>query len=238
MIDTILFDLDGTLLKCSQEAFVRVYFSEIKKVFVDLGMDGDLAITAVWAGTKAMLTNDGTELNSVKFWRMFAECLQLSDTDIVDIEAVCDRFYTNDFNKLKELMEPTDIPGRLINELNRKGYKLVLATNPVFPECAVHSRLFWIGLKPEDFAHITHYANSSFCKPNLGYYQEIFNTIKKSPEQCLMIGNNPVEDMIVGKLGTDTYLVTDFLENETDLDISAFRFGSLSDLEEYLLKQK
>ena len=234
MIDTILFDLDGTLLKCSQEAFIRTYFIEIRKVFLNLKLDGDSAISALWAGTKAMLTNDGTELNSTKFWRVFAENSQLSNEDIANIEAECDRFYANDFNKLKTLIEPTDIPKRIISNLHQKGYNLVLATNPLFPECAVHPRLFWLGLNPEDFIHITHYANSSYCKPHLGYYHEIFNTINKAPGQCMMIGNNPAEDMVVGQLGTDTYLVTDYLENETGLDISPFRSGSLSDLELYL----
>jgi len=235
MINTILFDLDGTLIRCSQETFIKKYFAEIGKVFANIGMDGDAAVSAVWAGTKAMLTNDGTESNAKKFWQVFARCLHLSEADIVDIEAVCDKFYANDFNKLKELMEPTDIPQRLIKEMQRKGYELVLATNPVFPECAIESRLNWIGLKPNDFIHITHYKNSSFCKPNLGYYREIFDIIKKTPKQCMMIGNNPVEDMVTGKLGCELYLVTDCLENEADIDISTFRHGSLEELESYLI---
>jgi len=235
MIDTILFDLDGTLIKCSQEVFIKKYFTEIWKVFVNLGMDGDVAVSAVWAGTKAMLTNDGTETNAKKFWQVFAECLKLSEADVIDIEAVCDKFYAGDFNKLKELMEPTDIPLRLIKEMQHRGYKLVLATNPVFPEIAIHSRLEWLGLEPDEFIHITHYKNSSFCKPNLGYYREIFEIIKKTPEQCMMIGNNPVEDMVAGKLGCEVYLVTDCLENEADIDISTYRHGSLEELEKFLM---
>ena len=50
-----------------------------------------------------------------------------------------------------------------------------------------------------------------------------------------MAGNNPVEDMCAGALGAEIYLVTDFLENETCSDITAFRQGSLEDLEEYLM---
>jgi FMN phosphatase YigB (HAD superfamily) len=52
MKNTILFDLDGTLLRCSQAAFVEVYFKEIQKAFEGIGMDGSLSIKATWAGTK------------------------------------------------------------------------------------------------------------------------------------------------------------------------------------------
>ena len=49
-----------------------------------------------------------------------------------------------------------------------------------------------------------------------------------------MVGNNTREDMCVGELGTETYLVTDYLENEQNTDISRFRHGSLAELEAYL----
>jgi FMN phosphatase YigB (HAD superfamily) len=93
-------------------------------------------------------------------------------------------------------------------------------------------------LKDSDFAHVTHYSNSTFCKPNLGYYREILAKIGKTPEQCLMAGNNPAEDMCAAELGVAVYLVTDFLENEVNIDISAYQSGSLEQLEEYLMAFK
>ena len=50
-----------------------------------------------------------------------------------------------------------------------------------------------------------------------------------------MVGNNPAEDMCAGELGTQTYLVIDFIENEAGLDIATFRQGTLEELEAYLL---
>jgi FMN phosphatase YigB (HAD superfamily) len=117
----------------------------------------------------------------------------------------------------------------------KKGYCVVLATNPLFPPCAVDSRLKWIDLSAQDFRLVTHYRNSSFCKPNLAYYREIFSNIGKTPQQCIMVGNNPVEDMCVGELGTETFLVTDFMENEAGVDITPFRRGSIEELEEFLM---
>ena len=113
-------------------------------------------------------------------------------------------------------------------ELNTTGYDLILATNPLFPAEGVHTRLSWIGLSPEDFSLITTYDNSTFCKPFPGYYQEILQKTGKTPAQCRMVGNNPLDDMSAAKLGLDVYLVTDYIENEKGLPIDGFPQGSLA----------
>ena len=235
MIDTILFDLDGTLLQFSQEDFINDYFARLGKVFIRMGMDAEASKKAVWVGTKAMALNDGSMLNSKRFWAGFAECLGLTAEKNKEVEAACDKFYTTEFDGVKSVLRPSGISTRLVRELSDRGFTVVLATNPLFPACAVTTRLNWIDLKPDDFRHITHYSNSTYCKPNPGYFNEILAEIKKAPEQCLMAGNHPVEDMGAGKLGMETFLVTDCLENEANVDISSFRRGTLAELEEHLL---
>jgi FMN phosphatase YigB (HAD superfamily) len=230
-----MFDLDGTLLRISQSAFVNAYFAELSKVFVRMGMEPEASKKAVWAGTKAMIMNDGSKLNANKFWDMFSKTLNLSAEQRATVETACDRFYINEFDNVKEYVEPTSIPKRLVPALADRGYTIVLATNPLFPACAIETRLKWIGLRMEDFHLVTHYSNSTFCKPNLGYYKEIFSKIGKEPHECLMIGNNPAEDMCVSELGAKVYLVPDFLENEAGLEVSMFSSGSLEQIEDYLM---
>ena len=235
MIDSILFDLDGTLLHFSQAAFLNVYFAELSKVFIKFDLDVELSTKAVWAGTKAMVLNDGSQPNAGRFWASFAEIMGLADDKRKAVEAACDAFYANEFDSVRSVMIPNDISKRLVRALPAKGYSVVLATNPLFPDCAVTTRLGWIGLEPQDFLLITNYSNSTYCKPNPWYFREVFTKIGKSPEQCIMAGNNPVEDMIAGTLGAETFLVTDCLENESGTDVSAFRQGKLAELEAYLM---
>ena len=235
MIDTILFDLDGTLLWFTQEAFVSAYFSELKKVFVRIGLDAEKSANAVWAGTKAMVLGDGAELNKERFWLAFSEFLDLDDERLSIAETECDRFYVNEFDVVKSVVSPNGISKRMVRALASKGYDVVLATNPLFPQCAVGTRLAWAGLRLDDFCLVTHYANSTYCKPNLGYYKEIFSKLGKTPRQCLMAGNNPQEDMGVCALGAQVYLVTDYLENSAGIDIANYRQGTLADLEAYLM---
>ena len=234
MLDTIMLDLDGTLLQFSQEAFIEVYFTELKKVFVNLGLETGAAVNALWAGTMSMMKNDGAMRNSQRFWRTFSEHTGITGDRLKTIEAACDGFYSNEFNVVKSVLRPCDIPRRLVRAMISRGFGVVLATNPLFPLCAVESRLGWIGLDTSDFLLVTHYDNSTFCKPDPRYYNEIYLKINKSPEQCLMAGNNPVEDMHAGKTGAETYLVTDFLENESGEDVTAYNRGTLAELETYL----
>jgi len=234
MINTILFDLDGTLLQFAQQEFIDTYFAELTKVFVRLEMDAKLCIEAVWAGTKAMVLNDGTMLNIERFWNAFSKRVGIEGEKLKNVEAACDKFYSNEFNAAKAVMVPNDISKRLVRTMASKGYTVVLATNPLFPECAVESRLGWIDLEIQDFQLITHYANSTFCKPNPGYFMEVMNKVDKEPQQCIMVGNSPAEDMCAGTLGVETFLVTDFMENETGEDISMLRQGTLAQLEAYL----
>jgi len=234
MTDTIMFDLDGTLLQFSQEEFIGAYFAELSKVFHKLGMDPKASIEAVWVGTKAMMKGGGDELNTQRFWQGFAQHLGLNAERRNVVEAACDSFYQNEFNAVKSVLRPNDTAKRLVRKMASKGYGLVLATNPLFPLCAVESRLGWAGLESRDFRLVTHYANSKFCKPNPGYYREIFTRINKTPDCCLMVGNNPAEDMSVGVLGAQTYLVTDCLENEAGEDITQYRRGTLKEMEIYL----
>ena len=233
-VDTIMFDLDGTLLQFSQEAFVDAYFGELRKVFSRMGMDAGASIKAVWAGTKAMARNDGSVTNAERFWTEFATHMGLSDEQRLTVEAACDKFYVTEFDNVKSVMAPNEVSKRLVRALQAKGYCVVLATNPWFPECAVTTRLNWIGLVPGDFRLITHYKNSTYCKPNPEYFREVYEKIGKRPGQCLMAGNHPVEDMSAGESGAETFLVTDWLENETGVDVTAFRRGSLLELEAFL----
>lgn len=238
MINAILFDLDGTLVHYSQD-FIAAYFTKLKKVFERLRLDAELAIKGVWAGSKAMLLNSGERLNSECFWAEVSRVMGLSHEQLKSVEAACDAFYaSSEFDSVKSIMNNADmeLPRRLVRGLTARGFTLVLATNPLFPECAIATRLGWVGLSLSDFQLVTHYNNSTYCKPNLGYYREILNKIGKEPRQCLMAGNSPLEDMCAGELGAETFLVNECIDNESGIDISGFRSGTLADLEAYFLK--
>ncbi len=220
---TVLFDLDGTLLPIDLETFINAYVKELTKVCAPkLGRDGKTMVAALWECTGHMQSNDGSMPNRERFWLHFAKAL---DVDRELAERITDEFYSNEFSVVRPLLRKTDLPARWIKTLKDKGYSLVLATNPLFPPAAIRARLEWIDIAQESFQLMTGYDNSSYCKPNLDYYREILEKIGEKPQECMMVGNNMREDMCAAELGMDTYLITDFLENPNDEDISAHKNG-------------
>ena len=199
MINTILFDLDGTLLPMDNEVFTKGYFKGLVMKLAPLGYDPKTLVDCVWRGTAAMVKNDGTRPNAERFWETFAAL----NPDVWDPahEALTDSFYSNEFHAAKQFTGENPLAKGLIDALKADGYEVVLATNPLFPSVATEKRISWAGLDASDFELYTTYENSRFCKPNLEYYKEILNKINLSPEDVLMVGNDVSEDMIVKNMG-------------------------------------
>ena len=62
-IQTVLFDLDGTLLPMDQNVFVKSYLGRIARAMAVHGYDPDKLVKAIWSGTDAMVRNDGSPLS-------------------------------------------------------------------------------------------------------------------------------------------------------------------------------
>jgi FMN phosphatase YigB (HAD superfamily) len=110
------------------------------------------------------------------------------------------------------------------------GYEVALATNPIFPSIATRKRISWTGLDYNDFKLVTTYENSSFCKPNLKYYEEILSKLGYQANECLMVGNDVAEDMIASKLGMKVFLLPKCLINKNNEDINKYPHGDFNDL--------
>lgn len=232
-MNTVIFDLDGTLLPMVQENFLDMYFKSLAMKMTPYGLDAKKLIQAVWAGTKSMIENDGTMSNEERFWSTFTG---IQGEEMRRLEPVFEEFYQNEFHNARSATSTNPLALQCVKLLKDKGYTLVLATNPVFPRIATLNRIKWAGLCEEDFEWITTYENSSYCKPNLKYYQEILEQIGKNPEECIMIGNDVREDMCVANIGMDTYLLSDCLINSEDVDLKDYRQGCFADLLEYIKK--
>lgn len=231
MTKAILFDLDGTLLPMDQEVFVRDYLGRMTAFLAPHGYDPQSLIKAVWAGTGAMVKNDGKALNEDVFWYVFNSIL---GRDAKQDLALFEEFYRTEFQKAKDSCGFNPAAVEAIRQIKDMGYRLILATNPLFPAIATHSRIRWAGLNPEDFELITTYENSRFCKPNPDYYREILGKIALDGSQCLIVGNDVGEDMIAGTLGMKTFLLTDCLINKTAEDITQYPNGSFPELLHYI----
>lgn len=209
MYEAILFDLDGTLLPMDNDNFMKSYFYHLHKVVEPYGYTMDDFVKAMWSGVEAMARNKTERLNSEVFWEVFASVL---GSEVLEYVPKIEEFYLGEFEKVRNTTSCTPLAREAVRLAREKACRVVLATNPYFPEVAVRKRLEWAGLKWEDFDLVTYYDNSTRCKPNPEYYVEIAEKIGVSADKCLMIGNNAKEDIVASqKVGSDTFLITDFL---------------------------
>ncbi|MDR5659032.1 HAD family hydrolase [Serpentinicella sp. ANB-PHB4] len=208
MVTTILFDLDGTLLPLDLDIFIENYFKHLSIKLKD-HFEPKLLTKLVWDSTRSMIeSNDNLKTNEEVFFENF---YKHTDIESNVLNPIFDEFYTKDFNELKKISDRSDIMIDAIEILKEKGYNLVVATNPIFPEKAIIHRINWAGLNYKDFKFITTFEKMHYCKPNLNYYKEILENINTSPNECIMVGNDVEEDMVAKKLGLETYLIEDHI---------------------------
>ena len=227
MITAVFFDLDGTLLPMDQDLFIKAYIGGMAKKMAPHGYSPDALAKAVWKGTGAMTQNDGSVTNEVLFWNSFNAAM---DRNCKEDEPLFMEFYRNEFQNVKNACGYTEASAQILERLKQKGIRRILATNPLFPPIATYSRVRWAGLQPEDFEWITTYDNSSYCKPNPDYYREILGKLGLQPENCLMVGNDAVEDMAAREVGMQVFLLTDCLINKDGRDLSSYPSGSFDAL--------
>ena len=231
MITTVFFDLDGTLLPMDQEKFVKSYLGRMAKKMAPHGYDPEMLVKSIWMGTGAMVKNDGSATNETVFWNVFD---QLFGRDTRVDEPLFEEFYRNEFQAVKDDCGFDPRAAEAIRQIKALGLRTVLATNPLFPPIATHSRVRWAGLGPEDFEFITTYDNSCFCKPNPDYYREILGKLNLKAEECVMVGNDVNEDMVARELGMKVFLLTDCILNKDNKDISQYPCGSFPELLDYI----
>lgn len=228
----ILFDMDGTLLPQDQEVFLGAYFKKMIQYMALRGLEPERFTQAMWAGVKAMQENDGRRANAQVFWEAISG---MYGPGLLEQRPAVDDFYVQEFPKLQSTCGRDPRVGKTLQWLKAAGYRLILATNPVFPPLAQRLRLEWAGVDPAIFEQITDYENSNFCKPRLGYYRQILERAGLRPEECLMVGNDVGDDMPARNLGMEVFLLTDWMINKTGEDISQYPHGNIEDLGRFIL---
>lgn len=226
-IKAVLFDLDGTLLPMDQDTFIKAYLGGMAKKLAPHGYNPEVLVKAVYAGMKAMTTNDGSNTNEVAFWNAFTSIL---GEKVREDMPIFDDFYRNEFQDVKNICGFLPEAATIVRKIKGMGYRVALATTPMFPSIATESRIRWAGLELDDFEIFTTYEHYHFCKPNLNYYKELIEKMGLQPEECLMVGNDVGEDMVTEELGMRVFLLPADLINKVEKDISQYPQGDLTDL--------
>ncbi|UTR14719.1 HAD hydrolase-like protein [Salipaludibacillus sp. LMS25] len=227
MIKAILFDLDGTLLPMDTEAFITTYMRELADRVSHI-INPDVFTKALWNGTKAMMVDTNSAITNEKVF----EDVFLKETGLEKevIWPELDEFYMTTFPSFSYLCHCQPVARKIVEEAVNKGYKIAVATNPVFPIVAIHHRLEWAGIRDLPFDLVTGYEESTSTKPHKHYYDSIAQQLGVHPSECMMVGNDKQEDMAASLSGMKTFLVEECVIDRGSPQYSIDAKGSLDDL--------
>jgi len=204
-LKAVLFDLDNTLIMFDETVFFKEYTKKIFAHFADLMTVEDFT-NKLLLSTFVMVKNNGEQTNVDTFMESFSNGINADKDDVLQRFVY---FYENEFEQFKPLTSSIKNTYDVLYYIQQKGLKTVIATNPMFPMNVQEYRINWAGIDNLSFDLITAADNTPFCKPNLEYYRYICMKISVPPESCLMVGNDPFNDMVASKIGMKTYLTTD-----------------------------
>jgi FMN phosphatase YigB (HAD superfamily) len=225
----LLFDLDDTLLDTNIEAFIPAYFQALSEHLAPY-VSTNVMLPALIAGTRLMLeSEDPSRTLQDVFEEDFYNKLSVPKKNLVE---VLDDFYDNVFPKIGSNTDrrPDAVP--LIEWAFSRGYRIAIATDPLFPRKATFHRLRWAGFDPELFELVSSFENFHFSKTHTAYYAEALGQLGWPDVPVLMVGDNVERDLVPAhRLGLKTYFMDG--ESASSPGFEAGR-GKLADLRPWL----
>ena len=227
---TLLLDLDDTLLETNMGAFIPAYFQALSKHLAEY-VQSEKMLPALMKGTELMLASeDPTHTLQEVFEAYFYPKLGIPKEQI---NHVIEQFYDEVFPSIGSVTKKREGAVELVNWAFSKGYRVAVATDPLFPRKAVYHRIRWAGLDPERFELVSSFETFHFTKSHPAYFAEVLGRLGWPNEPILMVGNDVERDLKPAQsLGLKTYHVNE--ESASGSGPEAGDGGKLSDLRSWL----
>ena len=229
---TLLFDLDDTLLDTNMDAFIPAYFQAFSAHMAPY-VSPEVMLPALASGTRAMMVSEDPartlrEIFDQKFYPKLG-------VDRAAMQPILEQFYDEVFPSLGELTGRRPEALELVEWAFAKGYRVAVATDPLFPLKATQHRLRFAGLPPEQypFALVSSYETFHFTKSHAAYFAEFLGRLGWPEGSVLMVGNDAERDLAPARaVGLPTYWVNGNLPQASDPEAAGR--GSLSHLRAWL----
>lgn len=234
---TLLIDLDDTLLGNEINDFIPVYLQALSGHMSEYAEPGEFT-RQLMAGTQLMINNERPDLTLKQvFDEYFYPAIGV---DAKEAHAIIEDFYIKLYPSLKPHTQLHPESVDFIQQSIQRGYKLAIATNPLFPYLATSQRLEWAGLNPQefDFEFVSTYEDFHFAKPNVAYYAECMGKMGWPESGALMIGNDLELDILPAKeLGLKVFAVSTPRGDKPEDLPSDIPSGSISSVIPWIDKQ-
>jgi FMN phosphatase YigB (HAD superfamily) len=226
---TLLLDLDDTLLDTNLDAFTPAYFQALSRHMANHAAP-EVMTRALLGGVRLMNeSEDPTRTLEEIFDADFYAKLGGSKHDLIP---VIEEFYDDIFPQLggHTRQRPEAVP--FVEWAFARGYRVAIATDPLFPRKATYHRLRWAGFDPERFELISTFEHFHFSKTHPAYYAEVLGRLGWPEGPILMVGNDIERDLMPAqRLGLKTFWIDG--ESTSSPGFEAGR-GKLADLRPWL----
>ena len=226
---TLLFDLDETLLDTNLASFTPAYFQALAQHMADHTAPNNM-VRALVAGVNLMYeSEDPTHTLQEIFESDFYPNLGVTSDELGE---VIEDFYDNVFPTLSRhtSRRPEAVP--LIEWASSRGYRIAIATDPLFPRKATYHRLRWAGFDPDRFELVSSFEHFHFTKTHPAYYAEVLGRLGWPEGPILMVGNDVERDLIPAhRMGLKTFYIDGVSSTSPGFEVGR---GSLADLRPWL----
>ena len=226
---TLLLDLDDTLIDTHLDTFVPAYFQSLGQ-HLSGRVAPDVMLRALINGTNLMNESvDPTRTLVEVFDSRFYPNLGIPKEKLVD---VIEDFYDNIFPNLELHTRKRVDAVSFVEWALSRGYRVAIATDPLFPRKATYHRLRWAGLDPQAIELISTPEHFHFTKTHPAYYAEVLGRLGWPEGPVLMVGNDVVRDLEPAhRLGVATYFIDGDAVSSPGFEAGR---GRLSDLQPWL----
>jgi FMN phosphatase YigB (HAD superfamily) len=191
---TLLLDLDDTLLHNPTDQFLPAYVRALAGHLAPYILPDKMVPRLLHATDQMIAKDDSCETLKTTFDEDFYPPLGLQKDDLANV--LLD-FYQNKYDSLRSFTSPLPFSKTVVDFAFKKGWRVVIATNPLFPLIAVEKRLQWAGIPATDYPYalITSYESMHFAKPNPAFYAEILGQLGWQEGPVAMVGDSLQDDL-------------------------------------------
>ncbi|MDR3602784.1 MAG: HAD family hydrolase [Desulfosporosinus sp.] len=224
MIQAILFDIEGTLTNVNAADFMRNYLGILAPRFAHLLSPDKFPKQLLKSLEIAKNDPKPGQTNMQTFYDDFSKATGLS---FQTLQPIFKQFYESDFPTLRCLIQLIPQGVKVVEYAIQQGFLTAAASNPWMPLAAMWEQIRWAGLSPEHFKVIPALDNFHYCKPQLGFFRELAESLGVKPDSCLLVSEH-TEDAVCRELGMKLFFVgtLDSLGTEVQADY----VGQLDDL--------
>jgi HAD superfamily hydrolase (TIGR01549 family) len=230
---TALLDLDDTLLISDMNKFLPAYLQALGSFLEDFPAEETIRQVMIAIRRMEMNRDPSKTLEKV-FDESFYPGLGINKKAIWHKIV---NFYSDVFPTLQSITKPKPGAAELVDYLFEQGHRVIIATNPLFPQAATFHRLAWAGLPVNryPFMLVSTYESFHFSKPDPAYYAELLAQAGWPSDPVVMIGDDYDMDILpAAKIGIPAFWISNQAQPD-DMPVSV-RAGDIADVIPWLNK--